>query len=147
MLLRSHEPRRDWDSQGQPVPLGCSNPFALIPAARVAGDPEGSQGLSRLQQMPWVRMPTKSREAAVREPAWSRGSLGPQGPQVAQGSDASWPLFGALVPRGSQVVSGMALASTSPMRLWQINVSLLLPKAVRGPTTMNSVALLIFRVI
>src|ERR1035437_8526419 len=45
---------------------------------RVAGDPEGTQGLFRVRQMAWPKIPQKSLEAAVLEPAWAtKARLGP----------------------------------------------------------------------
>jgi hypothetical protein len=53
---------RDCFCKGPPAqpcraPKDSKDSFALIPAVRLAGDPEGTQGLSRLQQMASVEMP------------------------------------------------------------------------------------------
>jgi hypothetical protein len=53
------------------APKDSKDSFARIPAVRVAGDPEGTQRLSRVQQMALVEIPAKSLEAAEREPVWS----------------------------------------------------------------------------
>lgn len=58
------------------APRSPQQPPVFIPASRVAGDPKGTQRLSRIQQTAYVRIPTKSLEAAVREGLGHQGSLG-----------------------------------------------------------------------
>jgi hypothetical protein len=78
--------------------------FALIPAVWVAGDPEATQGLSRLQQMALVRIPTKSLEAAAPEPAWAtKVSLGATALIGASVVAVSRGCLGALVSLGLTV--------------------------------------------
>jgi hypothetical protein len=65
------------------APKDSKDSFALIPAGRVAVDPEGTQGLSRVQQMALARIPTKI-EAAVPETGLGPGSAGLIGDAVSR---------------------------------------------------------------
>jgi hypothetical protein len=58
--------------------MGLSGPVGT-PWTRLRSSPLTTQGLSRVQQMALVRIPTKYLEAAVREPTWSARSKGASG--------------------------------------------------------------------
>jgi hypothetical protein len=62
------------------APRDSKESFALIPAVRVVGDPEGTQGLSRVLQTAFVEILRKSVEAAMPGAAWAAEvSLSPEG--------------------------------------------------------------------
>jgi hypothetical protein len=97
---------------------GPKESFAFIPAVRVAGEPEATQGLSRLQQTASAKYPRYPLKRGGVWPDWPapRGSHSPQEPQVTQHRAVRELLWGEGAPvlRGSQVDLGVMRSTMCP---------------------------------